>query len=350
MRIGMPLSYSVGVRETAAVIGEYEAAGVDVVFVGEAWSFDAVSQLGYLAARTTTMQLAAGILNVYSRTPALLAMTAAGLDAVSGGRFILGLGASGPQVIEGFHGVPYTAPLARTREVVEVCRTVWRREPLVHDGPHVQVPLSRERGGSGLGKPLTLINRPVRDRIPLMLAALGPKNVALAAELFEAWEPIFYFPERAADAFGAPLAEGAGRRDPALGPLDVVADTHVLVTEDADEEERALRRVRQHLALYVGGMGARGRNFYNDLAVRYGFPDAAREVQDHYLGGRPLQAAAALPEELVRGVSLIGPRGFVAERVAAFAEGGATTLNAAPLGEDHATRLASVAALRELAP
>ncbi|MGY1742716.1 MULTISPECIES: LLM class F420-dependent oxidoreductase [unclassified Blastococcus] len=349
MRVGMPLSYSGGFREAAAVIGEYEAAGLDVAFVPEAWSFDAVSQLGYLAARTTTLQLAAGILNVYSRTPALLAMTAAGLDAVSDGRFTLGLGASGPQVVEGWHGVPYTAPLARTREVVDICRAVWRREPVEHQGAHFSVPLTPDRGGSGLGRPLKLVNRPVRDRIPLMLAALGPRNVALAAELFEAWEPIFYLPERAADAFGGPLAEGTGRRDPALGPLDVVADTHLLVTEDADEAQRALRRVRRHLALYVGGMGARGRNFYNDLAARYGFPDAAREVQDRYLGGRPQEAAAALPEELVRGVSLIGPRGYVAERVAAFAEAGATTLNATPLGEDHPTRLASVAALRELA-
>ena len=345
----MPLSYSGGFREAAAVIGDYEAAGLDVVFVPEAWSFDAVSQLGYLAARTTRLELAAGILNVYSRTPALLAMTAAGLDAVSGGRFTLGLGASGPQVVEGWHGVPYTAPLARTREVVQICRAVWRREPVVHEGAHFAVPLTPERGGSGLGKPLKLINHPVRERVPLMLAALGPRNVALAAELFEAWEPIFYLPERAADAFGGPLAEGTGRRDPALGPLDVVADTHLLVTDDADAAERALRRVRQHLALYIGGMGARDRNFYNDLAVRYGFPDAAREVQDHYLGGRPQQAAAALPEELVRGVSLIGPRGFVAERVAAFREAGATTLNATALGEDHAARLASLTVLRDLA-
>jgi F420-dependent oxidoreductase-like protein len=345
----MPLSYSGGFREAAAVIGEYEAAGLDIVFVPEAWSFDAVSQLGYLAARTTTLQLAAGILNVYSRTPALLAMTAAGLDSVSDGRFTLGLGASGPQVVEGFHGVPYTAPLARTREVVDVCRTVWRREPLEHDGPHVQVPLRPERGSTGLGRPLRLVNRPVRERIPLMLAALGPRNVALAAELFEAWEPIFYLPERAADAFGGPLAEGAARRDPALGPLDVVADTHLLVTDDAEEVRRALRRVRQHLALYVGGMGARGKNFYNDLAVRYGFPDAARDVQDAYLAGRPQAAAAALPDELVRGVSLVGPRGYVAERVAAFAAAGVTTLNATPLGEDHPSRLTSVATLRALA-
>ncbi|MGY1771533.1 LLM class F420-dependent oxidoreductase [Blastococcus sp. SYSU D00813] len=349
MRLGMPLSYSGGFREAAAVISEYEAAGLDVVLVPEAWSFDAVSQLGYLAARTTTLQLAAGILNVYSRTPALLAMTAAGLDAVSGGRFTLGLGASGPQVVEGWHGVPYTAPLARTREVADICRAVWRREPVEHQGAHFSVPLTTERGGSGLGRPLELVDHPVRERIPLMLAALGPRNVALAAELFEAWEPLFYLPERAADAFGGPLAEGAARRDPALGPLDVVADTHLLVTEDADAAERALRRVRRHLALYIGGMGARDRNFYNDLAVRYGFPDAAREVQDHYLGGRPQQAAAALPEELVRGVSLVGPRGFVAERVAAFRAAGATTLNATPLGEDHRTRLASLAVLRDVA-
>jgi F420-dependent oxidoreductase-like protein len=348
MRIGMPLSYSGGFREAAAVIGEYEAAGLDVVFVPEAWSFDAVSQLGYLAARTTTLQLAAGILNVYSRTPALLAMTAAGLDSVSDGRFTLGLGASGPQVIEGFHGVPYAAPLARTREVVDICRKVWRREPLEHEGTHFQLPLGPARGGSGLGRPLKLVNRPVRDRIPLMLAALGPKNVALAAELFEAWAPIFYLPERAADAFGGPLADGTARRDPALGPLDVVADTHLLVTEDTDAAERALRRVRQHLALYVGGMGARGKNFYNDLAVRYGFAEGAATVQELYLSGRKAEAEAALPEDFVRGVSLVGDRGRVAERVAAFREAGVGMVNAQQLGEGHAAVVRSIETLKHL--
>jgi F420-dependent oxidoreductase-like protein len=349
MRIGMPMSYSGDFAETAAVIAEYEAAGLDIIFVTEAYSFDSVSQLGYLAARTTTLEIASAIFNIYSRSPALLAMTAAGLDYVSGGRFTLGVGASGPQVVEGFHGVPYTAPLARTREVVDICRTVWRREPLEHDGPQIQIPLSPERGGSGLGKPLKLINRPVRPRIPMLLAALGPKNVALAAELFEAWEPIFYYPEGSAEAFGEALTEGNSRRDPELGPLQIVADTNVLVTDDPDEEARGLQKVREHLALYVGGMGAKGKNFYNDLAVRYGFPDEAGTVQDLFLAGQRAEAAAALPDELVRGVSLVGSRSYVAERFAAFAAAGVTTVNAAPLGEDHATRLRSVATLKELA-
>jgi len=349
MRIGMPMSYDGGFAQTVAQIGDYESAGLDVLFVAEAYSFDAVSQLGYLAARTERLQIASGILNVYSRTPSLLAMTAAGLDFVSDGRFILGLGASGPQVVEGFHGMPYTAPLARTREVVEICRSVWRREPVQHQGKHIHVPLTPEHGGSGLGKPLKLINHPVRDRVPMLLAALGPKNVALAAELFEAWEPIFYYPEGSKAAFGEALAEGASRRDPELGALQVFADTRALVTEDPEEEARGLQSVREHLALYIGGMGARGKNFYNDLAARYGFPDAAATVQDLFLDGRKAEAAAALPDELVRGVSLVGPRGRVAERIAAFAEAGVTTINASPVGGDHAARLGTIAALVELA-
>jgi F420-dependent oxidoreductase-like protein len=348
MRVGMPLPYSGGFAEVVRDIVDFEAAGLDVAFVPEAYSFDGVSQLGYLAAKTTRLQLASGILNIYSRTPTLLAMTAAGLDYVSEGRFLLGVGASGPQVIEGFHGLPYTAPLARTREVVQICRSVWRRERVDHQGTYVHVPLTPEHGGSGLGKPLKLINTPVRERVPMLLAALGPKNVALAAELFEAWEPIFYYPEMAQAAFGDALAEGTAKRDPALGSLEIYADTRVLVTEDADEEARALQVVRDNLALYVGGMGARGKNFYNDLAGRYGFEAEAAKVQDLYLDGRKEEAAAALPEELVRGISLIGPRSRVAERVAAFREAGVTTVNATPIGADHPARLASIAALIEL--
>ncbi|MGY1846921.1 LLM class F420-dependent oxidoreductase [Blastococcus sp. SYSU DS1021] len=349
MRIGMPISYSGGFDETAAVIAEYEAVGLDTVFVAEAYSFDAVSQLGYLAARTTTVEIASGILNIYSRTPALLAMTAAGLDFVSGGRFTLGIGASGPQVVEGFHGVPYTAPLAMTREVVDVCRAVWRRERLEHHGRHVDVPLTPERGGSGLGKPLKLINEPVRPRIPMVLAAIGPKNVALAAELFEGWQPAFFLPEGSATAFGDALAQGTARREAELGPLGIVVDTQLLISEDADEQAAALARVRAQLALYVGGMGARGKNFYNDLAVRYGYADEATTVQDLYLAGRKDEAAAALPEAFVRGVSLIGPRGHVAERVAAFRDAGGTTLNATPLAAEHADRLRAIETLKALA-
>jgi F420-dependent oxidoreductase-like protein len=349
MRIGMSLPYEGGFSEAASAIGEYESAGLDIVFVAEVYTFDAVSQLGFLAARTSRLQIASGILNIYSRTPALLAMTAAGLDFVSGGRFMLGLGASGPQVVEGFHGMPYTAPLARTREIVDICRTVWRREPLVHEGRHFHVPLTSEHGGSGLGKPLKLINTPIRPRVPMMLAALGPKNVALAAELFEAWEPIFYYPERSREAFGEALAEGTAKRSPELGPLQVVADTHVLITDDAAEAARGLEAVRQHLALYIGGMGARGKNFYNDLACRYGFAEEAALVQDLFLGGNKAGAAEALPEELVRGASVIGSRSEVADRLAAFAEAGVSTLHVQPLAADHPGRLRSIELLKELA-
>lgn len=221
VRIGMSLSYSGGFAQTVAELADYEKAGLDIVFVPEAYSFDAVSQLGFIAARTERLQIASGILQIYTRTPALTAMTAAGLDYVSGGRFTLGIGASGPQVIEGFHGVPYTAPLGRTRELVDICRKVWRRERLEYQGRHYQIPLPADRG-TGLGKPLKLINYPARERIPIIIAAIGPKNVAMAAEIAEGWQPIFYLPERAAEVWGDSLAAGRAKRDPALGDLDVV--------------------------------------------------------------------------------------------------------------------------------
>jgi F420-dependent oxidoreductase-like protein len=348
MRVGMPMGYSDGFAEAVERLGDYEKAGLDIVHLAEAYSFDSVSQLGFVAARTTTLEIGTDILNIYSRTPALLAMTAAGLDYVSGGRFTLGLGASGPQVVEGFHGVPYTAPLGRTREVVEICRAVWRREPVSYAGKHFHLPLDEAHGGTGLGKPLKLINHPVRDRIPIVLAALGPKNVALAAEIAEGWEPVFFYPERARETFGASLDEGAARRDPALPPLQIVVDTSVAITEDGEAEAAALAQVRASLALYVGGMGARGRNFYNDVAVRYGYADAAAAVQELYLSGRKDEAAAALPDELVRGVSLVGPAGAVAERVAAFREAGATTLNAHPLAATHEQRVRDIERLKDM--
>jgi F420-dependent oxidoreductase-like protein len=345
VRIGIQASYSGGFRQTAAEIRELESAGLDLATVAEVYTFDAVSQLGYLAAVTERVELMSGIFPIYSRTPALTAMTAAGLDFVSGGRFTLGLGASGPQVIEGWHGLPYDAPLQRTREVVEICRQVWRRERLVHEGPRYTIPLPAEQG-TGLGKPLKLINTPVRDRIPVMLAALGPKNVELAAEIAEAWEPIFFMPERAGSVWGDSLAAGKAKRDPALGDLQIVVGVPVAIGDDVDP---VLEQVRPQLALYIGGMGARGKNFYNDLARRYGYEDEARTIQDLYLDGRKDEAAAAVPEELVRAVSLVGPESHVAERVAAFREAGVTTLVLQPLDDSPEGRLRTVETMRAIA-
>ncbi len=336
MRVGMSLNYAGGFAETVTELADYERAGLEIVFVPEAYSYDAVSQLGYIAAKTERLQIASGILQLYSRTPALTAMTAAGLDYVSGGRFTLGLGASGPQVIEGWHGVPYDAPVGRAREIIEICRIVWRREPLVYSGRYYQLPLAAGHGVTGLGKPLKLINHPVRDRIPIALAAIGPNNVALAAELAEAWEPIFYLPERSAQAWAAALAAGRARRDPALGPLDVIANAPLAIGEDVT----GLRDLaRPYFALYIGGMGARNRNFYNDLARRLGYEAEAKAIQDAYLDGRKEEAAALVPADLLERTSLIGPEGYVRERLAAYRESGVTTVNVTPLAPSHAERV-----------
>jgi F420-dependent oxidoreductase-like protein len=345
VRIGIQASYSGGFQETAAEIRDLEAAGLDLAMVAEVYTFDSVSQLGYLAAVTERVELMSAILPIYSRTPTLTAMTAAGLDFVSGGRFTLGLGASGPQVIEGWHGVPYDAPLQRTREIVEICRQVWRRERLVHEGAKYTIPLPPDQG-TGLGKPLKLINTPIRERIPIMLAALGPKNVELAAELAEVWEPIWFHPEKAKNVWSDALAAGKAKRDPALGDLQTIVGVPVAIGDDVDQLHD---HVRPALALYVGGMGARGKNFYNDLARRYGYEAEAEKVQDLYLDGKKDEAAAALPEELVRAVSLIGPESYVAERIAAFAEAGVTTLALQPLDDSREGRLKTVETMKRLA-
>ncbi|WP_020497800.1 LLM class F420-dependent oxidoreductase [Sciscionella marina] len=344
MRFGMAMSYSGGFSEAVEEMTALEQAGLDIAFVPEAYSFDAVSQLGYLAARTTRMELASGIFQIYTRTPSLTAMTAAGLDFVSGGRFVLGLGASGPQVIEGFHGVPYNAPLGRTRELVEICRKVWRRERLTYDGKYYQIPLPAEQG-TGLGKPLKLINHPVRERIPVLIAAIGPKNVELTAEIAEAWQPIFFLPERANEVWGESLSKGKQKRGPELGELAVHASATLAIGDDVDH---LLEAVKPALALYIGGMGAKGKNFYNDLACRYGYAKEAEQIQDLYLGGNKEAAAAAVPDELARNISLIGPRSFVKERLAAFAEAGATTIHLTPLAGTTAEKVKLVETVRDL--
>ncbi|WP_062997303.1 LLM class F420-dependent oxidoreductase [Nocardia mikamii] len=344
MRIGLGINYAGGFKEVAAEVADLERAGLDIVFVPEAYSYDAVSGLGYLAAKTERVQLASGILQLYTRTPTLTAMTAAGLDYVSDGRYVLGLGASGPQVIEGFHGVPYDAPIGRTREVVEICRKVWRRERLEYQGKYYTIPLPAERG-TGLGKPLKLINHPVRDRIPVLLAALGPKNVQLAAELAEGWQPIFFLPEKARDVWGEALAAGTAKRDPELGDLDIYAGPALAI---GDNVEPLREFVKPHLALYIGGMGAKSKNFYHSLATQYGYGAEADRIQELYLAGKKDEAAKVVPDELVRDISLIGSAGFVAERVAAFREAGVTVLNVVPLAATAGERVKLIEQLREL--
>jgi F420-dependent oxidoreductase-like protein len=332
MRTGVFLSYSGGFRESVEQVAVLEKQGVDLALVAEAYSYDAVSQLGYLAAKTTTIELGSGIFPIYTRTPTLLAMTAAGLDYVSDGRFRLGIGTSGPQVMEGFHGVPFDAPMGRTREVVEICRQVWRREKVFHQGKNYQIPLPPGRG-TGLGKALRLINHPVRERIPIHIASLGEQNVALTAEIAEGWQPIFYYPERADRVWGDALRAGTAKRDPELGELDVMVGVSLAIGDDVEER---LNWAKPQLALYIGGMGAKGKNFYHNVATKYGFGEVADRIQELYLSGRKAEAIAAVPDELVRNISLIGPRGYIKERIAAFAEAGVTTLLATPVTGDAA--------------
>jgi F420-dependent oxidoreductase-like protein len=346
MRIGIALDYSRGFHEAVDRVVELEKSGIDVAVVAEAYSYDAVSQLGYLAAKTNTVELASGVFPIYIRTPSLLAMTAAGLDFVSDGRFRLGIGTSGPQVIEGFHGVEFDAPIGRTREIVEICRQVWRRERVQYSGKHYQVPLPAGRG-TGLGKALHLINHPVRERIPITIAALGPKNVELTAEIAEGWQPVFYQPEKARSVWGEALAAGTAKRDPALGPLDTMVHASLAIGDDVDER---LAWVKPQLALYLGGMGAKGRNFYHNLATRYGFGQVADQIQELYLSGRKREAIDLVPDKLVRGISLIGPRGFIAERLAAFAESGVTTMLVSPVAADSAESMRYVREVLELRP
>lgn len=333
MQLSMQLSYSGGFRESAQQVAELERAGLDLVWVAEAYGFDGASLMGYLAACTETVQIASGILPIYTRTPTLLAMTAAGVDALSGGRCQLGLGASGPQVIEGWHGVPYDRPLGRTREIIEICRKVWAREDrLVHQGTSYSLPLPEDQG-TGLGKPLKIIAHPVRPRIPIWVASLGPKNVAMTAELAEGWMPLFYLPEKARDVWGADLDAGMDKRDPALGPLQIAAGGAVAVGDDAAGFREMARPL---VALYVGGMGAKGRNFYNDLVCRYGYEAEAAEIQDLYLAGHKDEAAAKVPDALLDATTMCGPEGYVRDRIAAYREAGVTHLNVTPIptGED----------------
>jgi F420-dependent oxidoreductase-like protein len=348
MKIATTMSYVGGFRQSAQEIVDMEKAGLDLVWVAEAYGFDSPSLMGYLAALTERVEIASGIMPIYTRTPTLLAMTAAGLDALSDGRFSLGLGASGPQVIEGFHGVAYTAPITRTRELVEICRNVWLREaPLTYQGSQFQIPLDPSVG-TGLGKALKIIAHPVRSRIPIWLAALGDNNVELTAEIAEGWLPLLFIPELAHRAWGDALARGRSKRQADLGPLEISAGGLLAIGEGQDVV-KVREQARGMIALYVGGMGAPGKNFYNDLAVRYGFEKEAKRIQDLYLSGHKTEAEAAVPDEFLELTTLCGPRGYVAERIAAFAQAGVTQLNITPVAIGDQTTPQLIEMVKDLA-
>ena len=339
MQLSTPLQYDGNPRATADQVAELEKAGLDMVWVAEAYGFDSPTLMGYLAAKTERLQIAAGILNVFSRTPGAILQTAAGLDNVSAGRAVLGLGASGPQVIEGFHGLPYDKPLGRTREVIRIVRSGLKREPLEASGIF-NIPLPADQG-LGLGKPLKILTRPERDTIPIWVASLGDKNVEMTAELADGWLPILFVPERARDVWGASLDAGAAKRSPELGPLQISAGGMVAIGEDV---KGLLDFLRPMYALYVGGMGARGKNFYNELARQYGYEQEAKEIQDLYLDGKKKEAEALVPMEWIEASNLVGPASYVKERIAAFAEAGVSHLSIVPASDDP---VATVSQLKE---
>jgi F420-dependent oxidoreductase-like protein len=301
--------------------------------------------MGYLAAKTDRITIASGILNIYSRSPSLMAMTAAGLDELSSGRFMLGLGASGPQVIEGFHGIPYDAPVTRLREIIEICRKVWLRdEKLNHDGKKYQIPLPKDQG-TGLGIPLKIINHPYREEIPVALATLGEKSVAMTAELADAWLPAFFMAEGSDAVWGDALRAGARKRDPGRPPLDIYAGGSVAIGNNL-ESYRDMSR--SGIALYVGGMGAKDKNFYNQVFRKYGYEEEAEAIQNLYLSGRKSEAEAAIPQSYLDATSLVGSEGFVKDRLVALKAHGVTSLNVSFLGTTSTERVQHCDALRNL--
>ncbi len=332
MKLSTQLMYAGNPREAADQVVALEKAGLDTVWVAEVYGFDSPTLMGYLAAKTETIEIGSAILNIYSRTPGVLLQTAAGLDNVSQGRAVLGLGASGPQVIEGWHGLPYDKPLGRTREIVDLIRRGLRREYLTSDGIFT-LPLTKEAGGSGLGKPLKLLTKPERSSIPIYIAALGAKNVEGTAEYADGWLPFLFHPEKAKDVWGGPLAAGLAKRPADLGPLQICTGGMVAIGDDV---KGMLDFARPLFALYIGGMGARGKNFYNNLVRQYGYEQEAEEIQELYLGGNKRDAEAKIPLDLLEAANLVGPESYVKERIAAFAEAGVTNLNITPVGPDPA--------------
>ena len=316
MKLGLLTGYSGRkIAISMDAIRHAEKLGYDSVWTSEAYGSDAVTPAAWILANTSNIKVGTSIMQMPARTPAMAAMTAMTLAQLSGNRFILGVGASGPQVVEGWHGVAWGKPLGRTREYVEIVRAALQRQTLEHHGEHYDIPYSGE-GATGLGKPLKLILKPLRREVPIYLAALGPKNVALAAEIADGWLPIFFSPYRFRELHGPSLEH-------ARDGFDIAPSVPVVLLDDVEAARDALKG---YYALYIGGMGARGSNFYNSLAQRYGYEEAAAKIQELYLSGMKGEAAMTVPDELVDEIALVGPKERIAERLDAFRESGATTL------------------------
>ena len=345
MKISTTLSFNGDPVRYAQQAKDLESVGVDLMWGGEIYGFDLTSALAFVAGQTTTLELMTGIIPVFSRTPALIAQTAATIDALSGGRFHLGLGSSGPQVIEGWHGVPFDRPLQRTRETIEVCRKVWCREPLTFDGKTIQLPLPAGKG-SGLGKPLKFMGAPLRQDIPVWIAAIGPKNVELAAEVAQGWQPIHFVPDRFQQVWGEALRDGNAKRSPDLPPLQIMAGAMVAIG-DGPHVKQAREATRSHVGFYVGGMGAREKNFYNELFQRYGWVNEAKEIQDLFLSGKKEEAFSKVPDEYVDLATLAGDPGFIRERISVYKEVGVSYLNIDPVGPDPLKTIEQIKAWAE---
>jgi F420-dependent oxidoreductase-like protein len=343
MKLGVHVGYwglGMDAGDQLAVVQEAERLGYDSVWSAEAYGSDAATVLAWLAAQTRTIRLGSAIFQMPGRSPAMTAMTAATLDQLSGGRMLLGIGSSGPQVAEGWHGQRFARQLQRTREYVAVVRMALARERVDFHGETLELPLP-----DGPGKALKLMIAPVQERIPIYIAAIGPRNTALAGEIADGWIPTFFSPEHVAD-FRALLEEGAAASGRSLNGFDIAPTVNAYVSDD---RERARDLMRPVLALYIGGMGSRDQNFYNRLVQRYGFEAQAAQIQDLYLSGKKDEAGAAIPSELIDLVSLCGPRDVVRDRLAAFRDAGVGTLMITPMAFTRDDRIEQLRLVAELA-
>ncbi len=343
MKLGVHIGYwGLGLtrEDQLAVVQEAERLGYDSVWTAEAYGSDSATILGWIAGQTTKIKIGSAIFQMPARTPAMTAMTAATLDQLSDGRMLLGIGSSGPQVSEGWHGVRFAKQLQRTREYIEVLRMALARERVEYHGETIDLPLP-----DGPGKALKLTISPVQDKMPIYLAAIGPKNTALAGELADGWIPTLVSPEHL-PILRESLEEGAAVAGRSLENFDIAPTVNVFVTDDLEGARNAMR---PFIALYVGGMGSRKQNFYNQLIQRYGFEDAAKEVQDLYLEGKKDEAMAALPDDLIDTVSLCGPKDVVRERLAVYRDAGVGTLGVTPLAYTRDDRLEQLRLIAELA-